>query len=262
MRLREVSVLGGAFLVLASAGCSKLHSGGMKEIDVKKDNTHFKSDPVTPQTKAMNEIALAQEYWQQGQYEIALEDVQKAIKIDPNSPEAYTMLGLLDEKINRLEQANAAYAKSASLAPNNGNILNNYGAWLCRSGHPAEADVQFRKALADPFYKTPAAALGNAAECALEAGHTDVAEGYYRRVLSMEPGNPNALQSMAGIDFKRGEYLPARGFIERLIAAGSVAPETLDLAAHIEDKLGDTQAAQNYRTRLGSEFPQYTPHQF
>jgi type IV pilus assembly protein PilF len=264
MRLRDACVLGGAFLVLlASSGCKSIHFGnGTSEYDTRPKTKALKSDPVTPRQKAQNEIALAQEYWQRGNYEIALEDVQKAIKLDSAYPEAYAMLGLVNEKINRLDQAQAAYEKSVKLAPNSGNMLNNYGAWLCRSGHPAEADDQFRKALADPFYKTPEMALGNAAACATKAGHIELAEGYDRKVLAIDPSSSLALQSMATIDFKRGDFMQARAFVERALAKGKPAPESLDLAARIEEKLGDPAAARGYRDRLSTEFPQYVPGQF
>jgi len=262
MRLRDACVLGGAFLVLlASGGCKNLHSG-RSSIEVKHDNPHIKSAPVTPRQRAENQIALAQEYWQQGEYEIALEDIQKAIKIDGSYPEAYMMLGLLNEKINRPDQASAAYERSVKLAPSNGAILNNYGAWLCRSGHPAEADEQFRRALADPFYKTPLAALGNAAMCASQAGRADLAEGYDRRMLAADPNNVDALYSLGAIAYQRGDYIHARAFAERLLAGPKVLPESLDLAARIEDKLGDAKAARDYRERLAAEFPNYVPQKF
>ena len=252
MRLHEAFVVSGAIVALCGlSGC------GM----VKGKDTSFKDDSKTPHAAAQNEIALAQQYIEDGKYEIALDRLQHAARIDPNSADAYTMLGLLYEKINRPEQAGASYAKSARLAPDKGDILNNYGTWLCRSGHPDEADSWFRKAIADPFYKTPAAALGNAATCAVRAGKPELAEGYDRQILALDPGNADALQTMALVQYQRGDYLRARAFMERLLAAGKHEPDMLDLAARIEDKLGDRDAASGYRNRLSTEFPQYTPSQ-
>ncbi len=261
MRLRDACVLIGALCALcAVTGCNMIR--GNRVTDVSQPIPHFKSDANTPHVAAQNDVALAQEYIKTGQYEIALDRLQHAVKLDSSSPDAYTMLGFLYEKINRPALAEANYARAAKLAPDKGDYLNNYGAWLCRSGHPAEADPLFRKALADPFYKTPLAALGNAATCAAKAGRPDLAEGYSRQILAQDPANADALQAMATIQYQRGDYMRARGFMERLLAdGGKAAPDALDLAAQIEDKLGNHDGARDYRNRLANEFPQYTAGQ-
>jgi type IV pilus assembly protein PilF len=40
------------------------------------------------------------------------------------------------------------------------------GAFLCRLGRFPDAEKYFLRAVEDPFYKTPAAALANAGVCA------------------------------------------------------------------------------------------------
>ncbi len=261
MQLRDACVVSGAILVLCAAtGCN--NSRNSRTIyDNKSSVPHFKTDSNTPHAAAQNEVALAQEYIQQGQYQIALDRLQHAAKLDPSSPDAYTVLGLLYEKINRLDLAEVSYAKSLKLAPNNGAMLNNYGTWLCRSGHPAEAEPYFRRAIADPFYKTPTVAAGNAAICAAKAGKPEIAGSYYRQMLTLDANNAEALEALAGISYQTGDYLRARGFMERLVATGKTSPEMLDLAARIEDKLGDPESARSYRSRLATEFPQFTPGQ-
>lgn len=260
MRLRDARIVIAAGLALcALGGCHRTKGSSEAFYNANKPTSNLKNEKQTPQAAALNEVALAQEYIRSGQYEIALDRLQRAVKLDPNSADAYTMLGLLYESINRPEQAEGNYSKAAKLAPDKGDILNNYGAWLCRSGHPLESDVYFRKALGDPFYKTPTVALGNASTCAIKAGKPELAEGYNRQVLALDATNAGALQDMATILYQRGDYLHARGFIERLIEAGQTTPEMLDLAAQIEDKLGDAAAARKYRNRIATEFPQYTP---
>ena len=214
---------------------------------------------ATPQRAALTEVALAEQYIESAQYEVALDRLQRALKLDPKSADAYTVLGLLNERINRPDQAQASYAKAAQLAPNQGAVLNNYGAWLCRSGHAAESDAWFNKALADPFYKTPTAALDNAAACALKTGKSELAETYYRKILILDPDNKNALLGLATLLYAHDDFLHARAFCERLLASSQVSPDLLDLAARIEEGAGDTEAARNYRKRIATEFPQYTP---
>ncbi len=258
MRLRDIRLLIGATVIAlcALAGCHTTSGGRSRDV---RQDVKLREEGNAPHRASQNDIALAQQYIEEGQYEVALDRLQSAVKLEPSSADAYTMLGLLYERISRPAQAEASYAKSAMLAPDKGDILNNYGAWLCRSGHPLESDVWFRKALGDPFYKTPVVAMGNAAACSLKADKPELAEAYDRQILAIDATNAGALQDLVAILFQRGDFLRARGFMERLLAAGKATPDMLDQAARIEDKLGDAAAARGYRNRIATEFPQYTP---
>ena len=255
MRLRD-SILLLAIMALVACG----HFRNQVSVENRDSYRPAKERPDPKRAVEIN-IGLAVEYMGANDYEAALDKLQKAIRIDGSSAAAYSVLGLLYERIKRPVQAGESYAKAARLAPDKGDFQNNYAQWLCNSGRPVEADPYFRKALDDPFYKTPAAALSNAGTCALKAGKPELSETYYRRVLTLDPNNGDALQQLAALLYQRGDYLRARAFMERRVNAGTANPEMLDLAARIEDKLGDRDAANGYRKRLSSEFPQYNSSQ-
>jgi type IV pilus assembly protein PilF len=127
---------------------------------------------------------------------------------------------------------------------------NNYGSWLCANGHAAESLAWFDRALADPAYLTPLAALANAGHCADMAGQPDRAEVYWRRMLTLEPQNVLALAGMTSLEMARGNLLEARAFAERWLAVAPGDAAALRLAAEIEQKLGDNVAASRYLSRL------------
>lgn len=77
------------------------------------------------------------------------------------------------------------YRKAAQLAPQRGDVLNNYGAWLCANGYPAEALVWFERAMADPAYGEQPGTLANSGGCALQAGQRDRADHDLRRALEL-----------------------------------------------------------------------------
>lgn len=256
MRLRDCILAMGVVAGIAACG-ARHHVGELRMVN-NDENRHRTEPPPDPARVVEVEIGLAQEYIEAKNYEVALEKLQKALRVDRNSAAAYTVLGVLYERINRPQLAEQNYAKAAALAPDKGDFQNNYGVWLCHSGRAAQSDAYFRKALNDPFYKTPATALGNAASCALNAGKPELAETYYRQMLALDQNSADALQQLAAVLYQRGDNLHARAFIERCISAGTPTPQMLDLAARIEDKLGDRDAAATYRQRLINEFPQYT----
>lgn len=194
----------------------------------------------------IDRLTLAEQRLQAGQLEQAETETRAALKIDSRSSDAYTLLAVIESARGNGAQSGAYYAKAAELAPGKGSALNNYGAWLCGNGRPAEALAYFDRALADPTYLTPASAQANAGACALDAGQVERAERDLRAAVRQAPENPVALGGMARLKFQRGEYFEARAFSQRRLAAGTNSREALLLASQIEEKLGDKAAAARY----------------
>jgi type IV pilus assembly protein PilF len=201
------------------------------------------------------QLKLGQGYLEQGQHEIALERLKRALELDPTSAQAHTVLGVLYEEIGRRELAETHYRRSLALKPDSGMMMNNFGTFLCNNGRYAESEQYFLKALEDPFYRTPETALGNAASCARQDGRNEVAEGYYRRLLELQPQNATALLDMAMLMYVKGDAMRARAFMQRFESLGEVSAESLALASRIESSLGDAAAARRYLDALRAKFP-------
>ncbi len=212
---------------------------------------------------AILQVKLGQGYLTEGELETARDKLQRALELDPTSVDAHTLMAVLNERINRPQVAEKFYRRAAELKPEDGSVNNNYGAFLCASGRFDEAEPYFLRALDDAFYRTPAVAYANAGMCALKAGNTERAELYLRQAIELQPDNRSALFELARISFSRGQrsdLMRARAFLQRYEATSAeIDPEALDLGARIEDGMGDAAAAAEYRRRLVSEFPQYTP---
>ncbi|MFT5140861.1 MAG: type IV pilus assembly protein PilF, partial [Rhodothermales bacterium] len=114
--------------------------------------------------------SLGQEYLERGKYEIALEKLKKAINSDPDYAPAHTVIAVLYERIGELDLAEKHYLTAVDILPNNGDVNNNYGVFICQNGEPERAAAYFYKATLDPFYRTPAVALANAGSCELQQG--------------------------------------------------------------------------------------------
>ncbi len=217
---------------------------------------------VTPQSAsernsaAETQVNLGVGYMQRGHTELALERFERALKFNPKSALAYSSRGVLYEKIARPELAERDYRKATELEPRKGDVRNNFGQFLCRIGRYDEADTEFKAALEDPFYHTPALAASNAGKCARAAGHMDAAETYLRLALKKNPDTTEAFLPLASLLFARGQSMNARAFLQRHEASGlEQSAEFLKLAAEVEEKLGDAKAAAAYRERLSNEFP-------
>jgi len=204
---------------------------------------------------AETNTALGRNYMDNGKYEIALEKLKRAVAHDKTYAPAHTMLGVLYETIGETEKAGAEYKEAVKYAPENGDVNNNYGAWLCAAGNRKEADKYFVAAVDDPFYTTPAIALSNAGSCALAAGDVDKAETFLRQSLEYDSKLGTSLLPMAEVSYIQGEYLRARAFLQRYEAVGVMNEESLYLGFRIESKLGDEESAERYRIDLLDRYP-------
>lgn len=204
---------------------------------------------------ALARVQMAQQNFAKGDFAAAERDAKQALKVDPRSAGAYTVLALVQDRNGKATLAGQHYRRAAELAPTQGGMLNNYGTWLCSNGRAAESLAWFDQALAAPGYQTPAVAAGNAGSCALQAGQTARAERSLRQAIAIDPQNQVALSAMAELEFKAGRMMTARAFSQRRLAAAPADAAALLLASQIEQKLGDRTAAEAYVRRLRAEFP-------
>ena len=231
---------------LAMAGCAVGPTGTVK-----------KEDAATQRQEAARvHTDLGQQYLRQGKLEVALEKLNKALEFDPDYVDAHTVIAVLYEAINDPVKAEEHYRRAAELKPKGGNELNNYGWFLCRQGHYDQAQGYFERAIADPFYKTPAVALSNSGTCLLKAGKRDEAEKTLRLALDRNPNDSETLLQLASALYQSGEYFKARAFMQRFESLAQPRAEALMLGRNIELKLGNGNAARDYTHRLLRGFPE------
>ncbi len=204
---------------------------------------------------AETNTSLGQGYMQRGQYEIALEKLKRALAYDVSYAPAHTVLAVLYETIGELDKAETQYAEAVKYDSADGDINNNYGAFLCRIGKGAEAAPYFLTAVKDPFYRTPEVAYANAGNCALEMGDLDKADTFLRQSLEYNDKLPLTLISMADASYQMGNYMRARAFLQRFGSVGTWDEDSLLLGYRIESRLGDTKSANRYRQELLEQFP-------
>ena len=247
MRLDRAALCAG--LMLALAGCVTT-GPNTPESRLRETKSNKNEDAARILTQ------LGQQYMQNDDLKGALEQLNKALKYDPNFEPAQTVIAVIYERIKDQPNAELHYRKALEIDPARGGPNNNLGVFLCNSGRAAEAMPYFQKAVADPFYQTPALAWTNAGNCQARSGDTAGAEESYRKVLTIDPDNGEALYQLANMLYQRNDAFRARAFMQRYDALGaSSSPQALKLGHDIESRLGNRDAALNYSRRLQTQFP-------
>jgi type IV pilus assembly protein PilF len=154
-----------------------------------------------------------------------------------------------------MDLAGKHYRKAYEADPSNGDVNNNFGTYLCKTGKKDKAIEHFLAALDDPFYSSPSVALTNAGSCALGKGDLVAANDYLRRALKIEPEFPDALMTMVKLNYEQQNYLKSRAFMQRYEAIASHDAASLLLGYKIETASGDTKAASKYKRSLEATFP-------
>lgn len=258
-RSRPVELAAVVLMLLVVAGCSRLgfirQDTSRRGFESTAHDVVITNDGRSGASGTLALLQLAQQNLGKGEYSAAEQQAKQALKADPRSAAAYTVLAIAQDRRGNPSAAGTHYLRAAELAPTQGGMLNNYGTWLCSQGRAAESLDWFDHALAAPGYQTPAIASANAGACSLQAGQVERAERSLRQSLALDPQNQVALSAMAELEFKAGRMMPARAFSQRRLAAAQPDAAALLLASQIEYKLGDTKAAEEYVRRMGAEFP-------
>jgi len=204
---------------------------------------------------ALTNLGLGVEYMRRGEYDKALEKLDKARQADPAYPLTYNTYGVLYQQLGDMQRAEQSFKRALQLDPNNSATMNNYGRFLCQTGRPKEAEEIFLRAAANPLYETPEIPIANAGTCALGDGRPGDAEKFFRQALEHDPKIPAALLNMARLSYDQARYLPARGYLQRYVAVAKHTAESLWLGIQIEQQLGDKDAVSSYALLLRNSFP-------
>lgn len=210
---------------------------------------------ASPQVRARLHTDLGAGYYERGQMDVALDELNQALKLDPNYAPAYNIMGLVYSVLGEDGKAEQNFQRALQLAPQDSEIIHNWGWYLCTHKRERESLPQFDAAVRNPLYRTPEIALVNAGRCAQAIGEVRAAENYYRRALAAQPGNALASYGLALIAYKEARYDDARGWMKGVMQVTNPAPEGLYLGMCVERKLGDRQAELSYISQLRNRYP-------
>ncbi|MCP5268746.1 MAG: type IV pilus biogenesis/stability protein PilW [Zoogloeaceae bacterium] len=218
-------------------------------------NSPRENVPKDPRSRAKIHTELGALYYQDKNIPVAMEELTIAIYIDPTYAPAYSMRALVHYFLKEPQHAEDNFQNALKYAPDDPEIANNYGWFLCQIGKQKEGMPQFERALKNRLYQTPDRAYLNAGQCAMSMGDYAVSEEYLTKAYRVTNGSPVAALRMAELYFKTGRFEQARTEISSVIRKVEPNAEVLWLAIRIERKLGDRDVEMRYTNQLRRSFP-------
>lgn len=220
-----------------------------------------KSTPEELKQKALQSAVvhteLAGQYYQRGQYRVAIEEANIALKSKSDYASAYNMLGLIYMDLQEDAHAEDNFERAIKIAGSDPDTHNNYGWFLCqrREGRIEQSVSHFMKAISDPLYDTPEKSYANAGLCLLKLPDYERARAFFREALIIRPGYALARLGLIELDLKKGNLETAESEIARHLQAYSATAESLWLAVRIAQAGNDMNARENYAFQLQRRFP-------
>jgi len=133
-------------------------------------------------------------YFQMGKYELAEQYCKEAVRIDGDSPQAWSNLGIIYDSQNHLYEAVKAYKQSLEIDTNQPNILLNLGSTYMRQNRIKAALRAFEVAAKhDP---QNSAAWEQMGRCLYYLEHYDKSLACYEKSVEFETDSPTAYRGI------------------------------------------------------------------
>nr|WP_232291403.1 type IV pilus biogenesis/stability protein PilW [Polaromonas sp. JS666] len=214
------------------------------------------SDEPDHRRRARLRLELATGYFEQGQPNVALDEIKQSLAIDPTFVDAYNVRGLVYMRLNDIPLAEDSFRRALALNPRDGDVAHNYGWLLCQQARYEDSFRSFAQAVANPTYGGKAKTLMAQGVCQVRAGQRAEAEQSLMQSYELDAGNPVTGYNLATLLYERGDLTRAQFYIRRLNNSELANAETLWLGIKTERKLNNREAVLQLADQLKKRFAQ------
>lgn len=229
----------------------------LAQYDTNPAATSQAKGPSNPRNRAKTHTELGSLYFQAGNAAVALDELRIALDLDSSYFPAYSVRGLVHASLKEYAKADEDFRRALDIAPNDPEVNNNYGWYLCETGKERQSIAYFLNALKSPLYETPDRAYTNAGTCALRANDLDGAQNYLLKALQLSrDGAPTTRLQLAKLFFRRGNLNEARVYLnDALKMMEPPTAEALWIGLRLERKQGNRTAESGFASQLRGRYP-------
>ncbi len=150
-------------------------------------------------------------YYRNGEFEKAIDPLERAISSRQNDMNALSTLALIYDALKRWTDSDRIYEEALKLEPNNHLIMNNYSYSLSVRGEQLPRALEMSK-----------------------------------KAVEQQPKNASYLDTMGWIYFRLGKFDDAKNYIIQAVDAGNASAEVNEHLGDVYYRLNDSQKAVEY----------------
>jgi tetratricopeptide (TPR) repeat protein len=226
-------------LMVAVGGCAldkQQSDQSIRDHETERDKQMAAAKPAaTPRINPMTHMAAGQMLEKQGDFKGAIDQYEKAVAANPKLASGYNRLGVVQQKMGRLQEAERVFRVGIDAAPSSPGLRNNLGYCYLVQRRFDDAQEQFTAALSvAPNFKRAHMNLGIVFA---QSGQMDKGLAEFKRVVTLDTAHYN----LAIICLSSGDYANAEKALKRALA---INPSL----KHAQEKLDELHAlasAQN-----------------
>lgn len=238
----------------ALSGCA--NPQGVGESAVTRSDVLTESDEPDVRRRARLRLELAAGYFEQGQTNVALDEIKQSLVTDPTFVDAHNLRGLVYMRLNNIPLAEDSFRRALALNPRDADVAHNYGWLLCQQARYDESFKMFAQAAANPTYLGKAKTMMTQGVCQVRAGQKAEAEKSLMQSYELDAGNPVTGYNLASLLYERNELSRAQFYIRRLNNSDLANAETLWLGIKTERKMNNRETALQLGDQLKKRFAQ------
>jgi type IV pilus assembly protein PilF len=228
-------------LLVALAGCVTTETGGPK--------------PATTQQKLNAFLELARGYLEKRDYVNARRPLEQALRVDPSSAEAHSLMASVYIADGDTQLAEREYKEALRHEPKNAMAQNNYGTFLFAAGRYKDAAHHLKIAADDPSYPRRGQAYENLGLTQLKLDQLVDAEQSFLRALMLNSALPRSDFELADIYFKAGDFVRCKQYFDAYNSLARPTSRSLWLGVRLSRVLGDQDQLSSYALALKNLFP-------
>jgi type IV pilus assembly protein PilF len=212
-------------------------------------------EPASTDERVTARLDLARGYMENGEFDRARPALTRALELNPRSPEANTLMGLLNESQNDFVLAERHYRAALDADPDNSQALNNYGSFLFARDRYEESVAVLRRLVGNTEYRARSQAYENLGLAELKIGEVDRAEEAFKRALRLNFAQTRSSLELAELAYGAGDYSMAQEYYDGFRNQARQSPRSLCLGMKLAAKSGNNDQVASYALALNNLFP-------
>ncbi|MCB1692418.1 MAG: type IV pilus biogenesis/stability protein PilW [Pseudomonadales bacterium] len=205
------------------------------------------------QLKSLVDLGIG--YMREGEYARAKESLNKALDLEPKSPEAHDALALVFQLEQEYDDAETHFKAALKANPSYTRARNNYGAFLYDRKRYDDAIAQLKIAGEDRFYNARSTVFENLGVIYQQVGDNKAAEESFQRSIALNPDQARALLELADIRYGQQRYVESRELYRRYGKVAQPNAKSLWLCIRISRVFSSSNEEASCALALKNIFP-------